>query len=78
MLFEGVITNGTMIVLAAIGFGIGTTILPWIVMYPSMCFGWFGRNIPRIGFRIMPMNIYGHAVFGFGLTLWTLLLLRPF
>lgn len=50
----------------ATGFGIATSILPLLVMFPSMGYGYFGRRTdeaPRI-FRIM---IVGHTAFGLGI-----------
>jgi hypothetical protein len=30
----------------ALAFGVATNLLPWLLMFPSMGFGWFGRDAP--------------------------------
>jgi len=32
--------------LLALGYGLSTNLLPWLLMLPSMGFGWFGRGAP--------------------------------
>ena len=55
--------------LGATGYGIATGILPLLIMYPSMGYGWLGLRsgeAARIG-RIM---LLGHTAFGMGVGLW--------
>lgn len=50
-------------------YGVATGLLPLLIMYPSMGYGWFGRKsgeAARIG-RIM---LLGHIAFGVGIGLW--------
>jgi hypothetical protein len=50
-------------------FGIASAVLPLIVMFPSMGYGWFGLrsgDAPRLN-RIM---LLGHIAFGVGIGLW--------
>jgi hypothetical protein len=56
-------------VLEATGYGVATAVLPLLIMYPSMGYGWFGLRsgeAARIG-RIM---LLGHVAFGMGIGLW--------
>jgi hypothetical protein len=55
--------------LGATGYGIATAVLPLLIMFPSMGYGWFGLrsgDAARIG-RIM---LLGHAAFGLGIGMW--------
>jgi len=55
--------------LGGTAFGIATAVLPLLVMFPSMGYGWFGLRsgeAARIG-RIM---LVGHIAFGVGIGLW--------
>ncbi len=50
-------------------FGIATAVLPLLVLFPSMGYGWLGRrsgDAARLG-RIM---LLGHIAFGIGIGLW--------
>ena len=61
--------NGRPSFLGATGYGIATAILPLLVLYPSLGYGWFGLRsgeAARIG-RIM---LLGHTAFGMGIGLW--------
>jgi hypothetical protein len=61
--------NGKPSFLGATGFGIATGVFPLLIMFPSMGYGWFGRQsgeAARIG-RIM---LLGHTAFGMGIGLW--------
>ena len=54
--------------LGGTGYGIATAVLPLLILYPSMGYGWFGLRsgeAARIG-RIM---LLGHAAFGVGIGL---------
>jgi len=61
--------NGRTSFLGATRFGVATAALPFLVLYPSLGYGWFGLRsgeAARIG-RIM---LVGHAAFGMGIGLW--------
>ncbi len=58
-----------------LAFGAFTCVLPWLLMFPSMGFGFFGLHGPG-GSRLIFVPIAGHVVFGFGLALWTIVLTR--
>ena len=61
--------NGKTSFLGATGYGVATAVLPLLIMYPSMGYGWFGLRsgeAARIG-RIM---LLGHTAFGMGIGLW--------
>lgn len=51
-------------------FGVGTAVLPLLVMFPSMGYGWCGRasGDPR---RVVSVMMLGHVAFGAGIALWT-------
>ena len=54
---------------AGTAFGIATAVLPLLVMFPSMGYGWFGLrsgDAARLG-RIM---LLGHIAFGVGIGVW--------
>lgn len=54
----------------AVTYGIATAVLPLLVMFPSMGYGWFGLrsgDAPRLD-RIM---LLGHTAFGAGIGLWS-------
>jgi hypothetical protein len=60
----------------AVAFGVTTNLLPWLVMFPSMGFGLFGREGPPdlMLFRTSSVN---HLLFGVGLA-WSTYALRLF
>jgi len=61
--------NGRPSFFGATGYGIATAVLPLLIMFPSMGYGWFGLRsgeATRIG-RIM---LLGHIAFGMGIGLW--------
>lgn len=49
-----------------LAFGAFTCVLPWLLMFPSMGFGFFGLKGPG-GSRLVLMPVVGHIVFGVGL-----------
>lgn len=50
----------------ALGFGIATSALPLLVMFPSMGYGCFGRRTDEAP-RLIRVMLLGHAAFGLGL-----------
>jgi hypothetical protein len=70
-----VVLHTTSTVLTAVTYGVGTTVFPWFVMFPSQGMGWLGRNAPGEA-HMARMSLYNHVIFGLGLALWTAVL-RP-
>jgi hypothetical protein len=62
----------------ALGFGLATNLLPWLIMFPAMGFGLFGRAGPP-AFMLFRSSFVNHAIFAVGLALSTraLGLMRP-
>lgn len=57
----------------AIGYGIGTSVLPYVLMFPSMGYGLLGlKGQPR--YFLFRQSLVNHFFFGVGLWLGTLLL----
>lgn len=56
-------------------FGIATSVLPLLVMFPSMGFGWFGRRTGDAA-RLNRIMLLGHTAFGVGIGLWAPLCTR--
>lgn len=52
----------------ALAFGVSTNLLPWLVMFPSMGYGFFGSHGPA-GTRLFLSSLMSHAIFGLGLWL---------
>ena len=50
-------------------FGIATAVLPLLVMFPSMGYGWFGLRSGEAA-RINRIMLLGHTAFGVGIGLW--------
>jgi hypothetical protein len=50
----------------ALGFGILTNLLPWLLMFPSMGFGTFGGAAPA-ELMLLRSSFLGHVLFGAGL-----------
>ena len=50
----------------ALAFGLCTNALPWLVMFPSMGYGWFGAHGPE-GTRLFISSLMSHVFFGVGL-----------
>jgi hypothetical protein len=59
--------------ITAVVFAVCTNIFPWLVMFPSMGFGWFGRHGPP-GTRLFVSSLVSHVFYGFGLWLGASLL----
>lgn len=54
----------------ATAYGVATAVLPLLVMFPSMGYGWCGRSSgdPR---RVVSVMMLGHVGFGVGIAVWT-------
>ena len=50
----------------ALAFGLCTNLLPWLLMFPAMGYGFFGVNGPE-GTRLFISSLLSHAFFGIGL-----------
>jgi len=59
--------------ITALVFAFCTNIFPWLVMFPSMGFGWFGSHGPP-GTRLFLSSLASHVFYGVGLWLGALLL----
>jgi hypothetical protein len=59
---------------AAIVFALFTNLLPWLLMFPSMGFGVFGKDGPP-EFLLLRTSFVNHVAFGVGLA-WTALALK--
>jgi hypothetical protein len=55
--------------LAGTVYGISTAVLPLMVMFPSMGYGWFGLRSGEAG-RLNRIMLVGHIAFGLGIGLW--------
>jgi len=52
----------------ALAFGLSTSVLPWLLMFPSMGYGFFGSHGPE-GTRLFLSSLMNHAFFGIGIWL---------
>lgn len=52
--------------LTALGFGLGTAVLPRLIMFPAMGYGWFGTE-GREGNRLFLSSLITHCFYGAGL-----------
>ena len=52
----------------AFGFALCTNLLPWLLMFPAMGYGWFGANGPT-GTRLFLSSLVTHCFYGLGLWL---------
>ena len=50
----------------ALSFGLTTNVLPWLVMFPAMGYGWFGAQGPP-GTRLFVSSLINHCFYGLGL-----------
>jgi hypothetical protein len=55
--------------LAGTVYGISTAVLPVLVMFPSMGYGWFGLRSGEAG-RLNRIMLVAHIAFGVGIGLW--------
>jgi len=61
--------------LSATGYGVATALLPFLILYPSWGYGWFGLRADDAG-RMARVMLLGHTVFGAGIGAWALALER--
>jgi protein-S-isoprenylcysteine O-methyltransferase Ste14 len=54
---------------AATAYGVATSVLPLLVMFPSMGYGWFGLRSGEAA-RLNRIMLLGHIAFGLGIGLW--------
>ena len=59
--------------ITALVFALCTNIFPWVVMFPSMGFGWFGSHGPP-GTRLFLSSLVSHVFYGVGMWVGALLL----
>jgi hypothetical protein len=52
----------------ALAFGLSTNVLPWLLMFPAMGYGFFGSHGPE-GTRLFLSSLINHAFFGIGIWL---------
>ena len=50
----------------ALAFGLCTNVLPWLLMFPAMGYGFFGTHGPA-GTRLFISSLLSHAFFGLGI-----------
>jgi hypothetical protein len=50
----------------ALGYGLATCVFPWLLLFPAMGFGWFGRRGPP-ELRLFTTSVLNHLFYGFGL-----------
>jgi len=50
----------------ALAFGLCTNLLPWLLMFPAMGYGFFGAHGPA-GTRLFVSSLLSHAFFGLGI-----------
>ena len=61
--------NGRPSFAAGTAYGIATAVLPLLVMFPSMGYGWFGLRSGDAA-RLNRIMLLGHTAFGVGIGLW--------
>lgn len=52
---------------SAVTFGVATTVLSWLYLYPAWGYGWLGADAR--GFRLTYFSLYNHVFFGIGLAI---------
>jgi hypothetical protein len=55
-------------VMSGMLFGLGTSILPWFIVYPAFGKGWFGNRAPK-GARPVITSLVSHTFYGAGIGL---------
>ena len=50
----------------ALAFGLCTNVLPWLLMFPAMGYGFFGSHGPA-GTKLFVSSLTNHAFFGLGI-----------
>ena len=61
--------------IAALGFALCSTLLPWLLMFPAMGYGWFGKHGPQ-GTRLFMSSLVTHSFYGIGLWFGSSMLAR--
>jgi hypothetical protein len=51
---------------SALAFGVCTSVLPWLLMFPAMGYGFFGAHGPE-GTRLFVSSMVSHVFFGLGI-----------
>jgi len=59
--------------IAALAFALCTNLLPWLLMFPAMGYGWFGTHGPP-GTRLFLSSLVTHCFYGMGLWIGVLML----
>jgi len=59
--------------IVALAFALCTSLLPWLLMFPAMGYGWFGAHGPP-GTRLFASSLVTHCFYGLGLLTGSLLL----
>ncbi len=59
----------------AVVYGVATSALPFLVLFPSLGYGWFGLRSGEAG-RMARVMLIGHTAFGAGIGIWTRRLMR--
>jgi len=59
--------------ITVLAFALCTNVLPWLLMFPSMGYGWFGTHGPP-GTRLFFSSLITHSFYGLGLWMSVLLL----
>jgi hypothetical protein len=59
--------------IVALAFALFTNILPWLLMFPAMGYGWFGTHGPP-GTRLFLSSLITHCFYGVGLWIGVLIL----
>jgi len=68
LLLSSAVGIGPRNLIPALGFAFGTSLLPWLFMFPAMGYGWFGAQGPP-GTRLFPGSLVTHCFYGIGLWL---------
>ena len=59
--------------IASLAFALCTNLLPWLLMFPAMGYGWFGTHGPP-GTRLFFSSLVTHSFYGVGLWIGVLIL----
>ena len=59
--------------IVALAFALCTNLLPWLLMFPAMGYGWFGKHRPP-GTRLFFSSLVTHCFYGVGLWIGVLIL----
>jgi len=59
--------------IVALAFALCTNLLPWLLMFPAMGYGWFGAHGPP-GTRLFFSSLVTHCFYGVGLWIGVLIL----